>query len=270
MTLKKLRLATRKRLAQLPLIFLLLVFPMLSNAMTLEGLDESTTLPNRIVGDIGGAVYSTNLNIGSYGPQTAVLPYGFFDYKRLAVRIDQIAFKTIKLGAGHLEIVGKVDPDTYKVKSVINGQTINKGYQAPIGLGTFQETDMGIFMLNLYHDFGKSRGNLLEFNYFGEVELIDQIKIYPQLGIEQQSSSYANYYYGITSEEALQTGYQAFNAKTSTNPLAGFLLEIPVVDDWYLNLYGKRKWLGNGVGNSPVLTKSFQDTVFVGLAYRFK
>ena len=228
------------------------------------------SLPDRIVGDIGGAVYTTNLHIGSYGTQSAPLPYGFFDYKRFAMRIDQLALKTVKMGFGHLEIVGKVDPDTYKVKSTINGQTINKGYQVPIGIGTFQETPVGVFMINAYHDFGKSNGNLFELNYFAEVELVKKIVIYPQIGLERQTSQFTNYYYGVTASQAQQTGYQSYTAQGSTNPLAGFLMEIPIVDDWYLNVYGKRKWLGSGVNNSPVLTRSFQDTMFVAVAYRFK
>ena len=40
-------------------------------------LDSTKELPDRIIGDVGMAVYSTNLHIGSYGPQTTLLPYGF-------------------------------------------------------------------------------------------------------------------------------------------------------------------------------------------------
>ena len=232
--------------------------------------DTPNGLPDHIVGDVGVAVYSTNLNIGSYGPQSSVLPYGFFDYQRFAMRIDQLAFKTAPVGFGFLEIVGKVDPDSYQVKSTINSQTINKGYQVPIGLGTFQDTLIGAFFINAYHDFGKSKGNLLELNYFGEIELMKKVVLYPQVGIERQSSSYANYYYSVTPEQAQTTGYQTYSASSSNNPLAGFLLEIPVVENWYLNVYAKRKWLGSGVNNSPVLTRSFQDTMFMALAYRFK
>ena len=232
--------------------------------------DIPNGIPDRIVGDIGAAVYSTSLNIGSSGSQSMALPYGFFDYQRFAMRIDQLAFKTAPVGFGFLEIVGKVDPDSYQVKSTINSQTINKGYQAPIGLGTFQDTPIGAFFINAYHDFGKSKGNLLELNYFGEVELMKKVVLYPQVGIERQSSSYANYYYSVTPEQAQTTGYRTYLASSSNNPLAGFLLEIPVVENWYLNVYAKRKWLGSGVNNSPVLTRTFQDTMFMALAYRFK
>ena len=258
-----------KKFTSLLLLCFLSSLPVAYASNSLDA-DIPNGLPDHIVGDIGAAVYSTNLNIGSLGAQSMVLPYGFFDYQRFAMRIDQLAFKTAPLGFGFLEIVGKVDPDSYQVKSTINSQIINKGYQVPIGLGTFQDTPIGAFFINAYHDFGKSKGNLLELNYFGEIELVSKIVLYPQVGMERQSSSYANYYYSVNPEQAQLTGYRTYSASSSNNPLAGFLLEIPVVEDWYLNIYGKRKWLGSGVNNSPVLTRSFQDTMFMALAYRFK
>lgn len=231
---------------------------------------EPPILPDKIVGDIGGSLFSSNLNIGSYGTQSMLLPYGFFDYERFAMRIDQVAVKTVPIAYGYLEFVGKIDINNYKVKSTINGESVNKGNPVPIGIGTFQETPIGAFFINAYYDFGKSQGNLLEFNYFGEIELPKKIIIYPQVGVERQSNSFANYYYSVTQGQSQILGYKTFNATSSVNPIAGFLLEVPVIDDWFLNLYGKRKWLGAGINDSPVLVRSFQDTIFLSLAYRFK
>ena len=41
--------------------------------------DIPDALPDRIVGDIGAAVYTSNLHIGTEGTQSLVLPYAFFD-----------------------------------------------------------------------------------------------------------------------------------------------------------------------------------------------
>ena len=125
-------------------------------------------------------------------------------------------------------------------------------------------------MVNAYHDFGPSNGNIFELNYFSEIEAINKVVIYPQIGIERQTGQYANYYYGISTSQSQQTGYEVYSAQGSTNAIVGLLIEVPVINDWYLNIYGKRKWLGSGVNNSPVLTRSFQDTFFIALAYRFK
>jgi len=232
--------------------------------------DVPDGLPDRIVGDIGAAVYTSNLHIGTEGTQSLVLPYAFFDYQRFFVRIDEVGIKTFKMGYGYLEVIGKINLDTYKVKSPFNGTSINRSDPIPLGLGTFQETPIGGFFVNAYHDFGKSKGALYELLYFAELETYKKIVIYPQVGVERQSSQYANYYYGINSGESQLTGYNAYSATATNNLLAGVMVEIPVVDNWYVNIYGKRKWMGNGINNSPVMNRSFQDNVFLALAYRFK
>jgi outer membrane protein len=257
----------------IPRISLLIFLSFLiSKANATEDLNKPSTppLPDRIIGDVGLAIYSNTLNIGQSSTQSVLLPYGFFDYKRFAMRIDQLAFKTLPIGYGYLELVGKIDPDSYKIKSTVNGQTISKGYQVPIGLGSFQETPIGVISLNAYRDIGPSHGYLYDLTYYGELDLSKKLVLYPQLGLERQSQSYTNYYFGINREQAQQTGYTPFEASASNNPFAGVLLEYAVADNWYLNMYGKRKWLGSGSNHSPVLTRSYQDTIFMSLIYRYK
>lgn len=232
--------------------------------------DVPDNLPDHIVGDIGAAVYTSNLHIGSEGTQSLPLPYAFFDYQRFFIRIDEVGIKTVKMGYGYLEVIGKINLDSYKVKSPFNGTSINRSDPIPLGLGTFQETPVGGFFVNAYHDFGKSKGALYEFLYFAELETYKKIVFYPQVGVERQSSQYANYYYGINPGESQLTGYNAYSAPATNNLLAGVIVEIPVIDSWYVNLYGKRKWMGNGINNSPVMNRAFQDNLFVALAYRFK
>ncbi len=249
-------------------IFLLLFSAFAIPSIAME--DAPAGLPDRIVGDIGAAVYTSNLHIGTQGTQSFILPYVFFDYKRFFARIDEFGIKTVKVGYGYLEVIGKVNLDTYKVKSSINGNSINRSDPIPLGIGTFQETPIGGFFLNAYHDFGKSKGALYEFSYFSEIETYKKIVVYPQIGIERQSNQYANYYYGINPGESTLTGYNSYNAPATNNLLAGIMIEIPVIDNWYVNIYGKRKWMGNGINNSPVMNRPFQDNIFMALAYRFK
>ena len=93
--------------------------------------DIPDALPDRIVGDIGAAVYTSNLHIGTEGTQSLVLPYAFFDYQRFFARIDEVGIKTFKMGYGYFEVIGKINLDTYKVKSSINGNSINRSDPIP-------------------------------------------------------------------------------------------------------------------------------------------
>ena len=249
-------------------LFLLITLATPFSAQAMDDVPDG--IPDRIIGDIGAAVYTSNLHIGTEGTQSLALPYAFFDYQRFFARIDEIGIKTFKMGYGYLEVIGKINLDSYKVKSPINGNSINRSDPIPLGLGTFQETPVGGFFVNAYHDFGKSKGALYELLYFAEIETYKKVVVYPQVGIERQSSQYANYYYGINPGESTLTGYSAYTAPATNNLLAGIMIEIPVVDNWYINIYGKRKWMGGGINNSPVMNRSFQDNIFTALAYRFR
>ena len=250
-------------------ILFLLFMAIVSPTFAMDDLPDDG-LPDHIVGDVGAAIYTSNLHIGTEGTQSLALPYAYFDYKRFFARIDEVGIKTFKMGYGYFELTGKINLDTYKVKSPINGSSINRSDPIPLGVGTYQETPIGAIFANAYHDFGKSNGALYELLYFAELETYKNIVVYPQLGIERQSSQYANYYYGINSGEAALTGYSSYVAPATNNLMAGMMIEIPVVDNWYVNIYGKRKWMGGGINNSPVMNRSFQDNIFMALAYRFK
>jgi len=89
-------------------------------------------LPDHIVGDIGVAVYASNLHIGTEGTQSLILPYAFFDYQRFFVRIDEVGIKTFKMGYGYLEVIGKINLDSYKVKSPLNGTSLIGATQFPL------------------------------------------------------------------------------------------------------------------------------------------
>lgn len=250
------------------ILFLLIIsFGVPSFAMDELPVDE---LPDRIVGDVGAAIYITNRHIVSENGQTLALPYAFFDYKRFFVRIDEFGIKTFKFGSGYLELTAKLNLDSYRLKSPISANSINRKGSIPLGVGTFQETPIGAILANAFHDFGKSHGELYELIYFTEVEINKKIVTYPQLGIERQSIQYANYYYGISSTDSASTGYATYAAPATNNLIAGMMVEIPVSQNWYVNIYGKRKWMGSGITNSTTTNRSFQDNFFTALTYRFK
>lgn len=232
--------------------------------------DVPDGLPDHIVGDLGVGVYSSNMSIAANGTQTYVLPYAFFDYERFFARIDTFGFKTLKVGYGYLEVAGQVNLDNYNRKSAITGATFSKHDPVPIGVGTFQNTPIGGFFLHGYQDVDHSQGQLYEFSYFAQFETVAQINLYPMVGAEYLSQSYANYYYGVSPAASKTLGYSQYTVPGTTNLSAGIMIEVPIVDNWYFNLYGKRKFMGSGISNSPIMARSFQDTFIGSLVYQFK
>ena len=151
--------------------------------------DVPDGLPDHIVGDLGVALYSSNMSIGATGTQTYPLPYAFFDYERFFARIDTFGFKTFKMGYGYLEVAGQVNLDNYNRKSTITGATFSKLDPVPLGLGSFQETPIGGFFMYAFQDINRSQGQIYQLSYFAEFETIAHIKLYPLLGAEYLSQS---------------------------------------------------------------------------------
>lgn len=224
-------------------------------------------LSDRLEGDVGMASYTQSSQFVNGTSHTQALPYTYFDYGRLFARIDTFGIKTVPLLHGYVEIKTTVRQDGYRITLPVTGNIRDRRDSVPLGIGTLQETPYGDFFLDLYHDTGASKGNLFDGLYAAELDTRIGT-LYPQVGIEYLSGSYTGYYYGVSAGEAGNTA--AYSPTSSTALLAGGMLELHLTGDWYGNLYWRRKWADHSIGNSPIVAKSYQDTYFASVAYRFQ
>jgi outer membrane protein len=230
---------------------------------------QAAPLTDKLVGDVGGAVYGTQSVIRSKGNDTRVLPYGFFDYDRFFARIDTLGVKTLPMGYGYLELVGRVSQDGWRADTAALSGLTDRKTPIPLGVGTFQQTPYGAFIVNAFVDANKSHGALFEATYAAEFKL-GPVSFYPQVGVEHRTAKYANYLYGVSAAESVASGYAAYSAGASTTPVLALLADVPLNESWVVNLQLRRKWLDSAVTNSPLVGRKTQDMAFVALSYRFK
>lgn len=230
---------------------------------------QTNESPVRIDGDIGLGSYYTQSIIRGNTDQAQILPYGNFDYGRIFMRIDTLGIKTMKLGYGYLEIAARFSQDGFST-NVNNLHGLgNRQTSIPMGLGTLQITPIGAFYINCFHDINKSRGNLFEMIYFAELDT-PQVIFYPLAGAEYQSSDYVRYYYGVSPQEAALSQYPAYQPASAFNPLIGLIIDAKLTEKYHLNLYLRRKWLGNAIQSSPIAAQRTMDMGFIALSYRFE
>lgn len=259
-------LASRTRAVSVALAFIGTV----ALAVTSVAHAQPEPLVDRLVGDVGGAVYATQTVIRSKTNDTIVLPYLFADYGRFFARIDTFGVKTLPIGYGYLELVGRVSTDGWRANTAALGGLTDRRTPVPLGIGTFQQTPYGAFILNAFVDANKSRGSLFEASYLAEFKL-GRASIFPQVGLERRSAKYSNYLYGVTTAESLASGYAAYNAGSSTTPILGLGVDVPLGESqWFINLELRRKWLSSSVYNSPLVARKTQDFGLMALSYRFK
>lgn len=230
---------------------------------------QADPLVDKLVGDVGGAVYGTQSIIRSKGRDTSVLPYGFVDYGRFFARVDTLGVKTLPMGDGYLELVGRVSQDGWRANTPALVGLTDRKTPLPLGLGTFQKTPYGAFIVNAFIDVNKSRGSLLEATYAAELKL-GAVSLYPQVGVEYRSAKYANYLYSVSAVESTASGYASYSAGASTSPVLGLAADIPLSGPWLVTLQLRRRWLDSAVANSPLVGRKTQDMAFAALSYRFK
>ena len=218
--------------------------------------------------------YVGDLGIGAFKPDQAVLgkkntaiarPYIYGDYGRFFGRLDTFGIKTLKLGDGYLEFTTRI---SYDGRDATHGLA-HRADPILIGVGTYQETPFGAFFLNGFYDVASSHGHFLEAIYAAEFD-IGRLVLYPQIGMERRSANYNNYFYGVTSNEALSSGYHTYNAGASNNAILALSAEYPLSKQWIANLSYRRTWLGSGITDSPIVHHNTQNLAIMTVSYRFR
>ena len=230
--------------------------------------DESSH--DRLQGDVGGFLSAAQSPIRGEPSHLLLLPYAYFDYGRVFARVDTFGFKTVRLAQGYLEVVGRVKFDGY----LTSGNPAMSGIgdrqdSAPIGLGTFQLTHLGGLFLYGFHDMNLSKGNLYEATWVTRFRM-GRFTLYPQLTMERYTKNYTRYYYGVSADESVRSGYPAYAPKASTIVALRLLLEYPLGGGWISQLYVQRKRLGSAISDSPLVASKFVNNGYVTLAFRFR
>lgn len=226
-------------------------------------------LPNRLQGDVGVAVYQCTNPVNSVGNTQLAVPYAYFDYGRFFARFDTLGVKTLPLGYGYLEVIGRVNLDGFRTHHTALRGINERKNSLPMGIGTFQETPFGGIFLNAFYDVNHSQGQLYELIYAGKLD-VGNVVVYPMLGMEHFTAQYTRYFYGVSAAESKSSLYPAYVPTANTNTMLGMVLEIPVANDWNVNLYMMRRWLGSAITQSPLVNTRTQDEAFFSLSYRYK
>ena len=242
------------------------LFSMLLVSVAQAASDE---FPQRIDGDIGFGGYYTHSIIRGKSNVLSVLPYADFEYGRMFARVDTLGIKTLKLGYGHLELAGRISQDGFSTNTPGLQGLGKRETSIPLGIGTLQVTPIGGFWINAFHDVHRSKGNWFEMIYGGEIDM-SRVTFYPLLGADYQSAEYVRYYYGISAQEAASSQYAAYQPAGALNGLIGLIADIRFAEGYHLNCYVRRKWLGDAIQHSPIVSQGYLDTGYLSLSYRFK
>lgn len=226
-----------------------------------------TDTGSRLVGDIGiGADFMAQP--GRKRLHERIFPYANFDYGRAFARIDTFGLKVLPFGYGDLEVAARAMDDAYNPASPRAQMLAPRKNSLPIGLGTLQTTPIGALFANFFHDAGPSKGNLIDLMYAAELDL-DQLALYPQLGVQRQSAAYVRYYYGDSPTTSPDPAFVHYQPRSATSPYAGLFLELKLHGNWYANANLRRTWLATAISSSPLAMHHRLDSAMLAFSYRY-
>ena len=227
-----------------------------------------TAFPDRYVGDLGAAAFLKTGVVRGQDTSTLALPYVYGDYGRFFGRIDTFGVKTLAMGWGHLELVGRVNTEGFRTDTAALRGLSDRGNPIPIGVGTLQRTPIGGFFFYAMHDV-TSGGMLAEATWGTKLEA-GWATFYPLASLEYRSSAYVNHLYGVTASESAASGYAAYNPGASFVPLVGLAASIPITGAWALQLQFRHRWFDSAITNSPIVSARTQQTGNIAITYEFK
>jgi MipA family protein len=180
------------------------------------------------------------------------------------VWLAQTADHSLRFGAGARAHAGwSPGFDPYRAGMADRKGSID-GY-----LNAVWRTPLATFGAHYYHDIlNVSRGDTASIRISKKFDMGHDLWLIPSIGAEWQSGARVEYYYGVRPEEELPsrpvyTGTSALNANLGVAGLYS------LSHSWSLlgGIFETR--FGNGIVNSPIVTRRYQTLIFFGAGWRF-
>ncbi|VXC55482.1 conserved hypothetical protein [Enterobacterales bacterium 8AC] len=115
---------------------------------------------------------------------------------------------------------------------------------------------------------GYSNGVLVDVGYqyafqFGQLQLV------PGVGMQWQSRSFNDYYFGVSKQESQRSGIAAYRAQSGVSSYLSLASYYALNDSWQLFLMGNYEQVSDTVKDSPMVGRDYSVTVATGFLYKF-
>lgn len=220
---------------------------------------------SHVTGDVGAALYRTPAITRTAGRSNVVLPYIYAEAGRFYGRVDTFGYEALPIGMGHLELAARVSFEGF---APANAAFDKRSTPLPIGIGTFQETPFGAFILYGFHDL-ESGGTLLDVSYAAELGK-GTLHVYPQVGFERRSATYVRHLYGVSTPEAARAATTAYAPGASVSPNAAIAVDYAFAPTLKLTGQVRRRWLDTSITGSPLVNARTQTSALIALTRTFR
>jgi outer membrane protein len=207
-------------------------------------------------GDAGAMVVASRSVVQGGSTEQVLRPYVYGDWGRFLARVDTLGMRLVPLGQGSLELLARASTEGFKASGTARAGLVDRSTPLPLGLGTFQRTDLGAYWLYALHD-TRSSGQLVELTWAGRIPA-GPLTLYPQLGLEYRSAAYVQHLYGVSAAEARASGLAAYTPQASVVPVATLQATWPLGGAWSLQTQARYRHWDGPVRHSPLVQDAGQ------------
>lgn len=207
-------------------------------------------------GDAGAMVVASRSVVQGGASEQVLRPYVYGDWGRFLARVDTFGLRVMPMGQGSLELLARASTEGFKASRTAFTGVSDRATPLPVGLGTFQRTELGAYWLYALHD-TRSSGQLVELTWAGRIPA-GPLTLYPQLGLEYRSAAYVQHLYGVSPAEARASGLAAYAPQASVVPVATLQATWPLTGAWALQTQARYRHWDGPVRHSPLVQDAGQ------------
>lgn len=115
---------------------------------------------------------------------------------------------------------------------------------------------------------GNNEGLLADMSYSYPFHL-NQFTISAGAGVLWASKKYNQYYFGVSNAESARSGLNSYKPGDSWSPYIEMTVHHKIDNNWSASLAGRITQLSDEVKDSPMVSRSYNSTMFVGVSYNF-
>lgn len=207
-------------------------------------------------GDAGAMIVASQSVVHGGSTERVLRPYVYGDWGRFLARVDTFGMRLAPLGQGSLELLARASTEGFKATKSVHAGLTDRSTPVPLGLGTFQRTELGAYWLYAMHD-TRSSGQYVELTWAGRIPA-GPLTLYPQLGLEYRSAAYVQHLYGVSAAEARASGLAAYAPQASVAQVATLHATWPLAGAWSLQTQARYRHWDGPVRNSPLVQEAGQ------------
>lgn len=200
--------------------------------------------------------------------ETSVLPTAFYDGDFLYAEGDQAGLNLYRDTKNKLRLYAYYDGTMYHPSGSLS-QLDERQWSVLVGTSYMYTSDYGAFKLSAAQDIlSRSRGAIANLSYIAAWET-GSWTLYPELGLQWNSSKYNQYYFGVSSEESKRSGIKSYQLDSGVYPYAGLAVDYELNKHWNIYTTYKVNYLSDDQYQSPMTKKRVEFEPGFGVNYTF-